>query len=72
MIATRNATPKQRRSSRARNDYRPFGYQPTILAKWRHERLAKDVKAGLFPKSVLATRFVKLTMSGKENRGSRR
>jgi|GEM_PF-4528132 len=53
MITTRSATGKQRRSCRQRNDNRPMGWQPSIMAKWKYKRLEKDVAAGILPKSCL-------------------
>lgn len=53
MIATRNASPKQRRQSRHRNDNRPMGYTPNILSVWRYKRLKAAVANGTLPKSVL-------------------
>lgn len=66
MVRTSAATQKQRRSSRARNENRPWGWQPTILAKWRHDRLKKDVERGVLPKSCLN---VTMRIIGGKKRG---
>ncbi len=53
MTKTRNATPKQRRSSRARNDNRPWGFSRSSFSRRVFAKLKRDVDRGVIPSSAL-------------------
>lgn len=68
MVKTRNASSKQRRSSRARNENRPWGWQVSAFNKRSFNRMKKDVDAGVLPTSCLNT-TMKIVGRKRESRG---